>query len=80
MRGVDFQVNGLPIDAFVVSRYPRRFVLDFPFDVLKIGKSTVGYVMKLCPFWLRSHTRCGMWYMDLIIFWRIVLARDVDKL
>lgn len=50
MRGVDFEVYWRPTDSLIVTSYPGRFVLDFPLDVLKFGKSSVWDMMELCPF------------------------------
>ena len=46
---VDLEVYGLAVDALVASGNPRRLVLNFPFDIAKIGEPPVGNVMEFGP-------------------------------
>jgi hypothetical protein len=80
MWGVNFEVDGLPVDALVVASYPSSLILDLSFYVLEVREPTIGDVMKLCPFWLRCDTCSSMRYVDLVSSWRIILAGYVDKL
>src|SRR5580700_7855402 len=80
MRGVYFEVDGLSVDALVVASYPRSLILDLSFYVLEVCESTIGDVMKLCPFRLHCNTCGTMRYVDLVSFWRIILAGNIDKL
>jgi hypothetical protein len=74
MWRVDFEVYRLPVDALVIARYPRRLVLDFPLDILEFRESSIGYVVKLGPFWLCSYRgRC-------VSLWGIVIGWDIDEL
>lgn len=50
MRGVDLEVDGLSINPLVTSSDPRSLIFDFPLDIRKVGKSSVGNMVKLCPF------------------------------
>jgi hypothetical protein len=74
VRRVDFEVYWLPIDALVIACYSCRLVLDFPLDILKFRKPSIGDVVELSPFWLCSY--CG-WRMS---FWKVVIGWDVDEL
>jgi hypothetical protein len=49
MWGVDLEVDGLAIDAFVVSRNPRGLILDLPLDVAEVVEPPVRDVVKLSP-------------------------------
>jgi hypothetical protein len=80
MRGVNFEIDGLPVDALVVTSYPGCLILDLSFHVLEVREPTIRDVMKLCPFWLRCDTRSSMRYVDIVSFRRIILAGYVDKL
>jgi len=53
MRGVNFEVDGLSVDALVVTSYPGSLILDLPLYVLEVREPTIWDMMKLCPFWLR---------------------------
>lgn len=77
MWRVYLQVDGLTVDALVVSRYSCRFVLDFALHVLEVFKPSIGNVVKLCPFWLCSNTQRRMWYMNFV---SLIVAGDVDQL
>jgi len=80
VRGVDLQVDGLPVDALVVSCYPRRLVLDLAFDVGKVVEALARDVEKLSPFLLAGYA-CGcVWYVDLVIVVFVAFAREVDEL
>jgi hypothetical protein len=50
MWGVYFEVDGLPVDALIVTSYPGRLILDLSFYVLEVCKPTIGDMVKLCPF------------------------------
>jgi hypothetical protein len=52
MRRIDFEVYGLPVDAFIVSGNSCRLCLDFPFDLGKVIKSSARDMMELCPLLL----------------------------
>lgn len=47
--GVDFEVNGLAVDAFVVSSDPGRLVLNLSLDVGEVCEPPVGDVGELGP-------------------------------
>ena len=49
MWGVDLEVDGLAIDALVVSRNPRSLILDLPLDVAEVVEPPVRDVVKLGP-------------------------------
>lgn len=80
MWRVDLEVDRLPVDAFVVSCYPRGFVLDFAFNLGEVVEPPPGNVQKLSPFLLASYARGGMWNVNLIVIVFIALAGKVDEL
>jgi hypothetical protein len=80
VRRVDLEINRLPVDALVVTCNSSCFVLNFPFYVLKVGKSSVGDVMELGPFWLRCDAGWRMRDVYLITILHIIFSRNVDQL
>lgn len=50
MGRVDFEVDGLPVDALVVASYPRGLILNLTLDVAKVCKPSVRNVDELGPF------------------------------
>lgn len=74
MRRVDLEIDRLSIDTLIISRDPRRLILDLALDILKLGEPSVGQVVELCPFWLCSDGMCSMWLVGLVIGW------DIDEL
>lgn len=80
MWRVDFEIDGLSVDALVVTSYSGCLILNLSFYVLEIREPTIGNVVKLCPFWLRCNTCSSMRDMDFVSFWRVILAGYVDKL
>lgn len=81
MRGVDFQVYGLSVDALVVSCYSRRFILDFAFNLGKVVEASAADVVEFCPFLLSRNARRSVWNVNLIVLWLVVaLAGHVDEL
>ena len=80
VRGVDLQVDWLPVDALVVSCYPRGFVLDLALDIGEVVEPLAGNVEKLSPFLLASYT-CGcVGYVDFVIVVFVAFAWEVDEL
>lgn len=49
MWGVNLEVDGLTIDALVVSCNPRGLILDLPLDVAEVVEPPVRDVVKLSP-------------------------------
>ena len=81
MRRIDFEVYGLPVDAFIVSGNSCRLCLDFPFDLGKVIKSSARDMMELCPLLLSCYTCWSVWCVDFMIFWFVIaLAGDIDEL
>lgn len=81
VRGIDFEVYGLPVDTFIIARYPGRLILDFPLHFCKVGESSAGHVVKFCPFILACDACWSMWYMNFIIFGLIgAITGYVDEL
>lgn len=78
MRGVDFEIDGLSIDALVAASDSCGFIFNFPFDIGKVVEPSVGYVMKLCPFRSAGSRRRTI----RVICWvrRGVIIEDVDEL
>jgi hypothetical protein len=82
MGRVDLEVYGLPIDALVVSCYPRRLVLDFASNLAEVIELASCNVKELCPFLLLAcYARGRVWDVDFIVLGLVVaVARDVDQL
>ena len=81
MRRVDLEVDGLPVDALVVSCYPRRFVLDLLSDLAEVVELPSRDVEKLSPFLLPGNTRWSVGHVDFVVFVGIVaFAGQVDEL
>jgi hypothetical protein len=82
VRRVDFKVDGLPVDALVVSRYPRRLVLNFAPDVAKVVEAPTGRVQKLAPFLLlrRYAGRSVGGVRFVVLVYAFPLAGEVDEL
>jgi hypothetical protein len=80
MWRVYLQVDGLPVDALVVSCDPRRFILDFPLHILKVRELAPRDVMEFSPFALCFDAGGRMGYMYWVAFRCVIVARDVDKL
>lgn len=81
MWRVNLEVNGLSVDALVISSYPRCLVLNLPLDLAKILEPPAGQVVELRPFVLCSNACRRVWCVDLIVIWLVsALAGDVDEL
>jgi hypothetical protein len=78
MRGVDLEVDGLPIYAFVAPSYPRGLVLNLAFYIAKIVEPPIGNVMELGPF--RPSCRAGRSVGIEMRVWDGIVVRDVDQL
>jgi hypothetical protein len=73
----DLQADRLPADALVVSRYPRRLVLDLAFDLLEVEELAAGNVEELL---LAGYACRCVWNVDLITVVFVAFAREVDEL
>jgi hypothetical protein len=81
MRRVNLQVDGLPVDALVVSCYPRCLRFDFTFDLGEVVEPPPGYMMELSPFLLACYTCWCMWDMYFVAGGFVVaVAGEVDEL
>jgi hypothetical protein len=81
MWGVDLQVDGLSVDALVVSCYPCRLVLDLASDLGEVVELPPWDMQELSPFLLSSNTRRGVGDVHFILIVGIVaFAREVDEL
>jgi hypothetical protein len=49
MRRVDLEVDGLSVDALVVTGNTGRLVLNLALDVAKVVEPPVGDMVELCP-------------------------------
>lgn len=72
MRGIDLEVDGLPVDALVVSCYPRGLILDLALDLGEVVELPPWNMEELSPFLLSSNARGRMGNVNLIIFVGIV--------
>lgn len=81
MRRIHLEVNGLSVDALVVSCYPRRLVLDLAPDLGEVVVSPPWDVEKLAPFLL---SRDACWCVGDVHFVFVVgvfaFAGKVDEL
>lgn len=81
MRRVDLEIDRLPVDALVVTRYPSCLCLDFALDVGEVVEPPSGLVEELAPFLLSCDAGRGMRNVDFVVC-RLVftVAREVDEL
>lgn len=77
MRGVYLQVNGLAVDALVVSSNPCCLILDFTLHILEVRELATWNVMEFCPFALRFDAGGRMGYVNIIAFRCVVFAWNV---
>jgi hypothetical protein len=81
MRGVDFEVYRLSVDALVVSCYPCCLGFDLAPNLGEVVELPPWNVEKLSPFLLSRHTCWSMRNMYLVVVIRIVaFARKIDEL
>jgi hypothetical protein len=81
VRRVDLEVDGLAVDALVVSCYPGRLVLNLAPDLGEVVVPPAWDVEKLAPFLLASNACWGVGHMDLVVVVCILaLAGEVDEL
>lgn len=79
MRRVDFEIDGLPVNALVVSCYPRCLVFDFAPNLGEVVEAAAWDVKELCPFLLTRHARWCMWNVYLIVIGPVIaVAGEVD--
>lgn len=50
MWGVYFEVDGLPVNALVITGYPSCLILDLSFHIMEVREAPIRDVMELCPF------------------------------
>lgn len=81
MRRVNLEVDGLPVDAFVVPCYPRCLRFDFALDLGEVIEPPPGDMMKLSPFLLACYTRSSMRDMYFVAGGLVVaVTGEVDEL
>jgi len=81
MRRIDLEVDGLPVDALVVSSYSRSLIFNLPLDVLKVCEPPSHQVVELGPFLLSCDTRRRMRHMYFITLWSVLaLTWHIDEL
>jgi len=81
MRGVDLEVYGLAVDAFVVSCYPCRLRLNLPLNLGEVVKSPPWVVEKFCPFCLSCYASRCVRNVDFVVFRPVfAVARQIDEL
>lgn len=68
MRGVDFKIDGLSVNAFVVSCYPSCLVLNLAPDFGKVVEASTRNMKELSPFLLLAgKAGWGVGNMNLFI-------------
>lgn len=78
---VDFEVNGLSVDALVVACYSRRLILNLPFHFTEVVEAATHHVVELGPLILTSNTCGSVWDIDLIAIRFVVSgAWNIDEL
>lgn len=77
MWRVDFEIDGLPVDAFIGAGDPGCLILDFPLDVAKISEVAAGNVMEFGP--LRAASLRGIPVCRVCVWLGLILL-DVDQL
>lgn len=80
MRREYFQVDGLTVDALVVSGYPRRFVLNLTPNLSKVVELASRHVQELAPFLLFGCVCRCVWHVNLLLFVFVAVAGKVDEL
>ena len=81
MRRVDLEVDGLPVDALVVSCYPRRLALNLLSDLIKVVELAPWDVEELAPFLLPCYARRCVWDVHFIVLVGVFsVAGEVDEL
>lgn len=81
MWRVHLQVDRLPVDALVVSRYSRCFGLDLALDLCKVIEPPPGNVQELSPLLLSCYAGRCVRHVDFVALFGIVaFAGEVDKL
>lgn len=81
MWRVDFEVDGLPVDALVVARYSGCLVLDFALDLLEVVEPSSGNVIELAPFILSCDSGWCVWDMYFVLFGLVAsVGGEVDEL
>lgn len=50
MRGVNLEIDRLPVDALIIASHTGRFVLDLALHVGEISETAVGNMMEFGPF------------------------------
>lgn len=78
VRRVDFQVDGLAVDALVASCNSRRLIFNFPLHIPKVGEPPVGNMVELCP--LIPESLVGIPVASGKGVLGLILAGDVDQL
>jgi hypothetical protein len=81
MRRVYLEINWLPVDAFVASRYSRSLGLDFSLHLGEVIPPPAWNVMKFRPLFLSRDACWCVWHMDFIATRLVVsLAGEIDEL
>lgn len=81
MWGVNLEVDGLSVDALVVSRYPCRLVLNLAPDLGEVVVSPPWDVQKFSPFLLSGDTCWCVGHVYFIVIVGVVaFAGKVDEL
>lgn len=81
MWGIDFEIDGLPVDALVAARYPGGFCLNFAFNLSEVVEPPSRLVEKFSPFLLSCDARRGMRHVYFIVCGPVLtVARKVDEL
>ena len=81
MWGINFEIDGLPVDALVAARYPGRFCLNFAFDLGEVVEPPSRLVEKFSPFLLSCNARRGMRNMYFIVYRPVLtVAWKADEL
>jgi len=81
MRRVNLEIDGLPIDALVVSSYSCSLILNLPLDVLKVCEPPSHQVVELGPFLLPCYACRRMRYVHFITLWSVLaLTWHIDEL
>lgn len=78
---IDFEVDGLAVDAFVAAGYPGRLILNLSLDLAKVVELASRDVAEFTPLVLAGYARGRVWNVDVVAFGPVVSATgDVDEL
>ena len=78
MRGVNLEINGLAVDALVITGNSGGLAFNLPLHIRKVCEAAAGDVMKLCPLGSSCSSRRSETIFHRV--WKSFIFGDVDEL